>query len=231
MKFLAQGAVFAIALLFLAAPASADSILDFAGPPDNFFATPSSRFLGDWESKTGTMVMDDAIVTSLIFLDGSTQNYYAKLFGVAGNDDAALGADVEISATFVNGVLDTSAANFLRISGSGTTFFEASLYGGDISGGNATFAFESTLGVNAAGTIDDSVSDWFAENHLALLQSGALIFNFDGIYTGSAGQGPGGVTELTNLNGKLTPTPEPASLALCGAAALGFVWTRRRRRA
>jgi len=50
---------------------------------------------------------------------------------------------------------------------------------------NRLYAFESTLSVSPGSAVDDSVSDWFAENHQALITSGALVFNFDGIYTGN----------------------------------------------
>ena len=220
-----------LAIIFLSASAvQAEPFLDFQGPPSG----ATSQFGGDWSARTGTLTIDDALVTAVQYQDGTG----ASVGPWATGSDAALLADVFIQATFVGGLLDNTASNYILISDISNTFYEANLVSGTFETGLA-FSIDTFRSVLSSGTtgvglpiVDTTVSDWFAENYVALKNSGALIFNFDGIAAGSGSAAAGtGVTKLGNITGKLTPTPEPGTLGLITVSIIGLGILRRRRRA
>jgi len=224
MNRLIKGAAFAFALLLLTAPANADPYLDFVSEPTG--SSTTAEFVGDWASKTGFLNFEDIEVTGLIYLDGSQ---------APPKTDTVIGAGVDLKAYFVDGRLDTTKSNTFEISKGTDVFYKADLYFGSIVEFGFVFDFASAIGTDGSNpVVNDTAagneSDWIAENEIALLSSGANIAFF-GVLGGSAGLGPNGVTNLTNIYGKPTPTPEPGTFVLFGAAAIGFVLYRRRKSA
>jgi hypothetical protein len=215
----------AVALLFLAPTAAADPFLDAAGPPLANGLTPTSTFDGDLDELSGTLTLDDMIVAALEYIDGTMEN-------LATGSDEILGANVYLKASFDEGRL-TGTDSVLKIYDDDTTFLEGALYAAEIwpfTLGN-DFEMLFTTGV----TVDDpevttGVSDWIDELYNGIMAHGMSFVFSAHIPSNQDGRGP---YDLQNTYGKLTPNPEPAGIALFGAAALtgAFALRRRKRKA
>lgn len=215
----------AAALAFLAATAAADPFLDAAGPPVTS-GSATSVFDGDLDDLTGTLTLDDMIVVALQHKDGSTENT-----STASPDDI-MEANVYLNLTFDNGALDTSASdNLLKIFDSSTTFFEGTVLRADLDLVTVGSTFEMlfvTGSTETDPTIDEGDSKWMEDQFDPMMEHG-LAFIF-GTHVNDPADGRDGENGLNNAFGKLTPNPEPGTLALFGLAAVGGLLLRRRRR-
>jgi hypothetical protein len=209
-------------LLCLASSASADPFLSATGPPD-IAGTASSTFEGDLTDLTGMLILDDMIVTGLENLDGTTENY------VTGSDNI-LGTDVYLKADFEDGKL-TDSDNLLKIYDGSDVFFEAKLHNAslDLFTLNGSFRMLFTTGhTKGASTLAEDESDWIDDFHPALSDSGMAFF-----FTAHVSKQDDRNEELYHLNnasGKMTPTPEPGTIVLFGAALAGGLLVRHRRK-
>ena len=210
-------------LLFVAGTATADPFLDAAGPP--FVpGTASSTFEGDLDDLTGTIILDDMVVAALENLDGSTENLWSS-------SDNIIGANVYFGASFEDGNLDTDEDSVLKIYDDSVTFFEGELFTADLSkftiGSN--FRMLSVLGVTVTDAdVATGESDWIDDLYEGIMGHGMAFFFTAHITSDDPDDEE--LFHLNNAGGKMTPNPEPVSLALLGAGLVGLAAWRRRKR-
>ncbi len=223
-----------------ATPAEASSFLDVSGTP--LYSDSHSSFSGIWNDGDGTF----DIVLGPGFLDDGVR--YAILGDTLLGSDNIVDAQVDIDISFVGGSLDGTATNNLQIwDGDEKIFYEQTIWmgsfedKGEFSDGEQGFSLHfmtfpgGTLNELAGGdTLGSDGSDWIDSVFNSIDGNGLEMFFMTGLADfDGADLDDDSEVRLANINGKLTPNPEPGSLllVLLGLGAGVFTARRRRRKA
>ncbi len=235
-RFATLTALLCVAFVGLSAtPAEASSFLDVSGTP--LYSDPDSHssFSGIWNDGDGTFDIELGPGIG----DGVR---WAILGDVLLGSDNIVGAQVDIDISFVGGSLDGTATNNLKIWDDNKIFYEQTIWmgsfedKGEFSDGEQGFSLHfMTL---PGGTLNEFVgcdgSEWIDALADEIDAHGMEMFFMTGIADfRNANLDESSEVTLANINGKLTPNPEPGSLllVLLGLGAGVFSVRRRRRKA
>ncbi len=222
-----------------ATPAEASSFLDVSGTP--LYSDSHSSFSGIWNDGDGTF--DISIGPGLGLFDDGVR--WAILGDALLGSDNIVGAQVDIDISFVGGSLDGTATNNLKIwDGDNKIFYEQTIWmgsfedKGEFSDGEQGFSLHfmtlpgGTLNEGAGGgDLGSDGSEWIDALTGPINASGMEMFFMTGIADfRNANLDESSEVTLANINGKLTPNPEPGSLLLVLLGLGAGIFTVRRRR-
>ncbi len=237
-RFATLTALLCVAFVAVSAtPAEASPFLDVSGTP--LYSDSHSSFSGIWNDGDGTF---DIVLGPGTYDDGVR---YAILGGSVLSSDNIVDAQVDIDISFVGGNLDGTATNNLKIwDGDDKIFYEQTIWMGSFEDKGAFSSDEQGFSLYfrtlAGGTLNESASggalgsdgsDWIDSLTGPLNASGLTMFFMTGLADyDDADLGDESEVRLANINGKLTPNPEPGSLLLVLLGLGAGIFTVRRRR-
>ena len=222
-----------------ATPAEASPFLDVSGTP--LYSDSSSGFAGTWNDGDGTF--DISIGPDLGLFDDGVR--YAILGGTVLSSDNIVGAQVDIDISFVGGSLDGSVTNNLKIwDGVDKIYYEQELMIGSFEDKGAFSSDERGFSLHfrtlpggtmnefaGGGSLGSDGSDWVDSVFNMIDGSGMEMFFMTGLADFDNGDlDDESEVRLANINGKLTPNPEPGSLVLVLLGLGAGIFTVRRRR-
>ena len=237
-RFATLTALLCVAFVALSAtPAEASPFLDVSGTP--LYSDSHSSFSGTWNDGDGTF---DIVLGPGTFDDGVR---YAILGGSVLGSDNIVGAQVDIDISFVGGSLDGTATNNLKIwDGDDKIFYEQTIWMGSFEDKGAFSDDERGFSLHfntlpggtmnefaGGGSLGSDGSDWIDSVFNSIDGNGLEMFFMTGLADfDGADLDDDSEVRLANINGKLTPNPEPGSLLLVLLGLGAGIFTVRRRR-